>query len=98
MEPEGKGTGRKTLPDDDTENFGLLFCRGKRVIWKNPTFDTEEGAYCCLLDMWKFRNELIGKAETDDRKTGDITFWIIFVKTFIGIGTNFVNRRETDVV
>jgi hypothetical protein len=48
--------------------------------------------------MWKFRNEFIGKTETDDRKTGDITFWIIFVKMFIGMGTRFVNRRKTDVV
>ena len=92
------GTGGKTLPDDDTENFSLLFCRGERVIWKNPTLDTEEGAYCRLFNMWKFRNELISKAETDDRKTGDITFWIIVVKTFIGIWTKFVNRRKTDVV
>lgn len=97
-EPEEEGTGGKALPDNDTENFGLLFCRRKRVVWKNPTLDTEEGAYGRLFDMWKFRNELISKAETHDRKTGDITFWIVLIKTFIGMGTKFVNRRKTDVI
>jgi hypothetical protein len=48
--------------------------------------------------MREFRNEFISKAETDDWKTGDITFWIVLAKTLVGVGTKLMNGRETGIV
>ena len=88
----------ETFPDNNTKNLGLFFSWRKGIVRKNPSFDTEECANCCLFDMWVFCFEFIRKTETDDRKTGDITFWIVLGKILVVVRAKLMNVRETDII
>jgi hypothetical protein len=63
----------------------------KKVIRQDPAFKAEESANGSLFDVRIFGFELVCEAETNDRETGYITFWVILRKLLVDIGTSFMN-------
>jgi hypothetical protein len=76
----------------------LFFTRRKRIVGKNPPLDTEKSTNSGLFNMRIISFKFVRQTETDDGKTGDISFWIIFLETFIITSAEFMDVGETCIV
>jgi hypothetical protein len=76
----------------------LFLTRRKRIVGKNPSLDTEKSTNSGLFDMRIINFKFVRQTETDDGKTRDISFWIIFLETFIITSAEFMDVGETCIV